>query len=628
MKRSTKLNSPIIAEMRDRRSTNVSISSSTSSTSNGLLSPRKGLADQLLPSPPPSPGLPALLPRHGKKNSSKWVKLTLRFLAGFLVATFAIILWSGFWILYPQAQSIYSSSPSETDTNYELVGDQKLPLDPSPVLVTDKSNKDRWTVSIPQNHAFPLRPAQYQEICELSTKITDYFVDMSRSNDPLRRLARRGQSYYSIDNNFMDVQEAEQQNLLPQLDGTGSALHATPHDHSGSNVCNRSLTYVMETSEAGFGNSLMRMWMAYGLAQEEGRAFFIDDSRWPYGKYETYFEPPPVPTCSPPLKHHILPCPHHARHLLISDATTPWTFGKSFEDVFTDSKKSAVSRQERIFKLARSGYEKLFSITGDDAVYVNSRLASLNDTVRSKTGLIVGLHIRRGDKHPTELQYSKDYLPLDRYYDEARGVVLGRFSGEKVEDENWRAEIASKVIVASDDPEVYHAQELSRVERAQDRIQLASKKFLDETQQTQSQDEGSAYHKYIPENNGWEGGFFAPLFWSLGRAPERSDRPVREPEQLQKRAQKLEFERRDAPSSNNKVSTEAVSGGAMQLRELLGRAYMLDLAVLGGSDSVVCGASATGCRLLAVMMGWERAMERGMWVNVDKGVDGWKALSS
>jgi hypothetical protein len=32
-----------------------------------------------------------------------------------------------------------------------------------------------------------------------------------------------------------------------------------------------------------------------------------------------------------------------------------------------------------------------------------------------------------------------------------------------------------------------------------------------------------------------------------------------------------------------------------------------------------------GCRLLAVMMGWERAMEKGGWVNVD-GDFGWTGV--
>ncbi len=45
---------------------------------------------------------------------------------------------------------------------------------------------------------------------------------------------------------------------------------------------------------------------------------------------------------------------------------------------------------------------------------------------------------------------------------------------------------------------------------------------------------------------------------------------------------------------------------------------MMDLAVLAdASDAIICTASAVGCRLLAVMMGWESAMEMGNWVNID-----------
>ena len=61
-----------------------------------------------------------------------------------------------------------------------------------------------------------------------------------------------------------------------------------------------------------------------------------------------------------------------------------------------------------------------------------------------------------------------------------------------------------------------------------------------------------------------------------------------------------------------------------QLREYIGRAYLLDLAVLGGSDGVVCAVSSVACRILAVMLGWDKAMEEGKWVNVDVGQ--WKAL--
>lgn len=60
----------------------------------------------------------------------------------------------------------------------------------------------------------------------------------------------------------------------------------------------------------------------------------------------------------------------------------------------------------------------------------------------------------------------------------------------------------------------------------------------------------------------------------------------------------------------------------MALRELVARAYLLDLSVLGMSDRVVCAVSSVGCRLLAVMMGWERAVVGQWWKNVDGGF-GW-----
>lgn len=64
---------------------------------------------------------------------------------------------------------------------------------------------------------------------------------------------------------------------------------------------------------------------------------------------------------------------------------------------------------------------------------------------------------------------------------------------------------------------------------------------------------------------------------------------------------------------------------ARKLRELLGRAYLLDLAVLARSDKIVCGVSSNACRILAVMLGWERAFESRDWVNVDGNYD-WQFL--
>lgn len=259
-------------------------------------------------------------------------------------------------------------------------------------------------------------------------------------------------------------------------------------------------------------------------------------------------------------------------------------------------------------------------------------------------GMTIGLHVRRGDRHPWEYQYSGDYIPLINYMDEARQVLSDRYEHDEDEEEGEghshtnpaaaaspfsnivataknrilaapskkkaktksfskrKLEIElserhgpagmmlSKVLLASDDPDVHDSPEVSRTLRAQDRIMLASKRALENAQP------GTKKNDWIDEIHGWEGGFYRDVFWGLGQSGL------------------------GASSPGSKVSE-----GAMQLRRMIGRAYVLDLAVLGEADTVVCGVSAMGCRLLAVMMGWERGIVRGGWRNVD-GAFEWKGL--
>jgi hypothetical protein len=81
----------------------------------------------------------------------------------------------------------------------------------------------------------------------------------------------------------MPVDEAETLHLLPAMPEEQKHISVVGHAN-GSNsdlpVCQSSLTFVMETSEAGFGNTLLALWLSYGVARKEGRTFFIDDSNW------------------------------------------------------------------------------------------------------------------------------------------------------------------------------------------------------------------------------------------------------------------------------------------------------------------------------------------------------------
>jgi hypothetical protein len=289
----------------------------------------------------------------------------------------------------------------------------------------------------------------------------------------------------------------------------------------------------------------------------------------------------------------MLPCPHHARHLIVSAATVPYTFGGAFNDFYEDPKKMNVFRQEPIFALARTGYEALFKLQDADAAYVQHRLVELaSKTVMADDmgrGLIIGMHVRHGDCRPYEFQYKDSYIPLDIYLDEAREQLYKAFeTSGKNGTEDLMSEMKSLFIVASDDPDVYTSPEFSHTIRAQEQIRLASKS------KTPPPKTGQGTRKFVEESVGWEGGFFAGMFWSLGK-----------PSGL--------------PATADKGGDTALppSATAMRLRELIGRAYLMDLAVLGASDRVVCTVSSTGCRLLAVMMGWEKAIVKESWRNVD-----------
>ncbi|KZM23118.1 uncharacterized protein EKO05_0008271 [Ascochyta rabiei] len=594
-----------LSKMHVRRNPNLSIQSTAaysqltppiqSATSGAFLSPtvasRRGLLSR---SPPASPSLPSLIPRHGKKlPQTSHTRLIKRVLIG----AFAVILL--LWLIVRQLHASAQSSSYDTDgEEWEMAGGTQLPQEPSIVAMADNAGKMRWTVSIPSNFDFPLRPAQYRDICHQAEELSK---DMRQEAHTSAGFAKRMLNYYQKDQYYIDVQEAEEQALLPPSKPSGrpkgfveDEMIADGLSTTGLKVCEKTLTYVLETEDAGFGNSLMRLWMSYGLAKAENRAFFIDDSRWLYGKYLSYFINPPTAGCLPPPKSHMVPCPHNARHIVVSGATVRSTFGHAFTEEWEDATKMRVQRQHKIFGLLRTGYEALFKLRTDDAKYVLNRALELYGDIKSEGGISIGMHVRHGDRHPLEYQYQKDYIPLDRYTDTAREIYIDlvESAGKKSKKRSLDAgntlltrHTTSKMVLASDDPLVYESSEVGPNSiRAQDRIVLATKAALEAAQ--------GKKNPWIDEITGWEGGFYRDVFFSLGQ-------PVGNANDMQK------------------LDNDNVPEQAMKLRELVGRAYLLDLAVLGKADTMVCTVSSIGCRLLAVMMGWDKAIQQGNWRNVD-----------
>lgn len=551
------------------------------------LTSKNSLLVPLIDSPLPSPVLPSIVPSHGQRPPGAGKRKAFRIFRLLAVCVIITIL-----IRMPLFQLL--SVPSliqrwlANDRNYQLPS--ILPVTASPVIMTNEQGRQKWTVHIPAGMEFPLSPAQ---IRDLSSQCLQMSQQVSGGkHQPF--------DYSRSDPNFIDITDRQSARQVTGLLSTEqTVIQKRPNLY-----CDSSLTFVMQSEDAGLGTTLMNLWISYGLAQKQGRSFFIDDTNWAYGKFSKYFKLPAKPTCRQPPPALRLPCPLQARHLVVSSSNTPWIFGDSFKEYFKSPFAVSETRQREIFEMARSGYEALFHLVGDDASYLQQRVQGLNRDVRFKGGIAIGIHVRHGDSHPLEPQYKDSYIPLDMYANRVSTIFhahLQQAQGDTALSQSMASH--SKVMLASDDPEVYTSFELGGAERAQSYIALASKSVLDA-----ASNEGLSN-----ENVGWEGGFFQDMFWSLGveasdyselGGPFPSNRGPTEPKTLS--VESVAEQRRLRPSKES-----------LQVREWIGRAYLLDVAVLGQSDRVICDVSSASCRLLAVMMGWNKAITHKSWQNID-----------
>jgi hypothetical protein len=302
-------------KMHARRNPNLVVSSSASyaqlspadrsMTSATFLSPtvsRRGSSYGLLsPSPPPSPNLPSLIPRHGKKQASgkSHTRLVKRLLIG--CCGVAILLWLVIRQIYAHQQQ--SLGFGDSDGEWEMVGGSLLPEEPSALVVQDAQRQSKWTVSIPSSYDFPLKPHYYRELCHQAMEISKAVRQEAQGGNGI---VKRMLNYNQKDQYYIDVGDAEGQQLLPNSKSVGrpkgfvdDVAMVNKENALELKVCEKSLTYVMETADPGFGNTMMKLWMSYGLAVAENRTFFVDDTRW----YEAQIPSPLSHTCMCFLSH-------------------------------------------------------------------------------------------------------------------------------------------------------------------------------------------------------------------------------------------------------------------------------------------------------------------------------------
>lgn len=182
------------------------------------------------------------------------------------------------WTATPPAAVSYLTTDADADI-YRKVSEDTMTEAPATVVVIQGNGRPKWTVSIPSKDSRPLRPSEYAAICRQSEQVSNnlHGSTMFGSNP-----SKGSNDYHYAHPNFIDVAEAEAQGLLPMANVGGSKSKSAKKEPpvGGMKVCKKSLTYVLESTHAGLGVTLMGLWASYGLAQQEGRAFFIDDTNW------------------------------------------------------------------------------------------------------------------------------------------------------------------------------------------------------------------------------------------------------------------------------------------------------------------------------------------------------------
>ncbi|KAK5990822.1 hypothetical protein PT974_09095 [Cladobotryum mycophilum] len=546
-------------------------------------------------SPPPSPSLPALLPRP-KKSPTRIIASRPSRVLRYLVYLTALLLTSyllGY--VFRNRDSIIAIWPQfANDDGFEMVGQDAIPDFPTPIVASHGHTKSKWTIAIPHDRDFPLSIAEYEGMGSRCREVSAHAREL-HGKGPLSDSDKM--NHDASDPYFVDVDEAEKAGLLPTVGKanpakkTGNFVGLNWESMAGLPVCKTSLTYVLESPDAGLGPAIMNMWMLYGIAKQQKRAFFIDDSRWAYGAYTGIFQPPPLPNCRPPPRHQMVPCPAQAKHLVVSSVT----LRDVLPALMTKHHRATGAKNDLhdLFELARTGYKALFLINKEDKGYIGNRIKELKEKSKAADAPIIGLHIRHGDQHPLEYQYQSTYMPSEVFLNKAQYLADAYYNATGKESATNKA----ITIIASDDPMVHKQPEFVGALRAQERILLSSKEPAKEVKL-----DPRVLHQFKEEEFGWEGGFFGSMFWNLGSSHKNNAN--------------------NAPSGGKKTNggsgREAPSELTLKLRSYVGRAYMIDLAVLAGaSDHAVCAVSAMGCRMLAVMMGWEAGIQKGGWVNID-----------
>ncbi|KAJ6258569.1 hypothetical protein Dda_6615 [Drechslerella dactyloides] len=439
----------------------------------------------------------------------------------------------------------------------------------SPPEVRVTGNGTGYTVRMPADEegVYPLPGTMYGGLCADVERVSMMAAE-TRMGQPMQAHL----AYYTLDEGYEGLTTAGKRSMRR---GVKVAEEEEVEE------CARTLTYVVddaEGKEGGVGAVVMGLWMAYGLSVKEGREFYVEQRHggWMYGDIRRYLAiPPPSTACAPPPMSSRLPCPRNTAHKLITPATFSSAFGHAFEEEFEDARAMEVARQRPIFEMLRAGFDAVPLAAGIRET-VLQRVAAIDVVDRD----VVAVQIRRGDRNAKEWRYHQGYVPVQRYMAVSRNDTTAYAGGGGAgggddnfddKDDVWQKQYLLPEYPEADQPVRVIASDASDVfEQREVRECLGGDSVP-----------GGCVKAQGTTAVGTPGGFWAEDLAGLD-AGERGE----------------------------------VAG-----------AYLVDFGVLVESIAraragwAVCGFGGDMCRMLAVGMGWEAAIEKGHWVNVDGDFD-------
>ena len=502
-------------------------------------------------------------PRRRKSSSFGWQAVRLAIgsiLLGSLLGLVAVLVASAGEVEFRARYGTWNSSDPSGELS--IAQNRRLPKQPTPISIEIEQDQQNWTTWLPRDKSYPLEPEVYAKLCSDSDELAQHLATgaggRNATHAHAHAHAHAHYPYYHRDERYTDVADAEARALLPP------APAADPRSTVPTSIPPASTDPRLPPCERSLTVVLASADPGLGatlMALWAAAGLAARERRAFFVDDRGWAYGRYADYFAPPPPPPGCRPPPDAHRV-----PCPRTAAHLLASAGTRGRIFGHAFAEQFEDPREAGTRRqrpIFALMRAGFEALGGLGAEDEEYVQRRVaGFVgretVGVHVRHGDRHPWEYAFQESYIPLQRYLNATASNGTNQ---------------APTTLAASDDPAVYAAPEMAPAHPAQDRYTLADPAFA-------------------AAGVDWTGGLTAAAFWHMGGSDD-----------------------------TQALTKQPPDAATMRLRRLVGRSFVLDLAVLSRADRVACAVSSASCRLLAVMMGWERAVEQQRWVNVDGDFD-------